>query len=120
MFREKVIEFIGESFGIEEERLWVNFPNYLVFRNPRNKKWFALVADVERKKLGLKGEGRVDVINLKCDPVFIGSLLGNEGFLPAYHMNKKSWITVLLDGTVDFERIKDLIGLSYELILKSK
>lgn len=90
------------------------------FRNGSNRKWFALVAEVERDKLGLKGEDKVSLINLKCDPVFIGSLLNGKGYLPAYHMNKKTWITVLLDGSVPEEEVRDLIHLSYELVSDGK
>ena len=106
MNRQEVIKYIEDTFGVEGERLWTSFPNYLVFRNKRNKKWFALVADVDKSKLSSEGEGRVDVINLKCDEVLIGSLLHNKGYFPAYHMSKKSWITVLLDGSVSDGELK--------------
>ncbi len=48
----------------------------------------------------------------------IGSLRLSKGFLPAYHMNKEHWITILLDGSVEREKIKQLIDLSYELTEK--
>jgi predicted DNA-binding protein (MmcQ/YjbR family) len=70
------------------------------------------------EKLGLKGKGKVDIIDLKCDPILIGSLIRNNGYLPAYHMSKKSWITVLLDGSAPDEEIKDLIHLSFEIVDK--
>ena len=120
MNRQEVISYIQDEFGVSHEQLWVNFPGYLVFRNRKNKKWFALVADVEKTKLGLTGEGKVDVVNLKCDPLLLGSLRLNPGYLPAYHMNKKSWITVLLNGAVPAEEIKSLIDLSYDLIDQAK
>ena len=120
MNRQEVIEFISTEFGAEEEHLWMTFPDYAVFRNNRNKKWFAIIMDIDKNKLGLEGEGRIDIINLKCDSVLIGSLIKNNGYLPAYHMSKNSWITVLLDGCVDEAELKDLIYLSYELIDKKK
>lgn len=120
MNRREITEFIENSFGVEGERLWAKFPDYVVFRNRKNKKWFALLADVERSRAGLDGDGKTDIINLKCDPVFIGSLLHNEGFMPAYHMNKNSWISIILDGRVGGDEIRDLICLSYEIIEKKK
>ena len=45
----------------------------------------------------------------------IGGLRKDEGILPAYQMNKEHWISVLLDGTVEKEKICDLIDISYDL-----
>lgn len=120
MNRQEIISFIKEAFDITEEHLQLTFPDYIVFRNKKNKKWFAIIMDIEKSKLGLDGEGKVDIIDLKCDPILVGSLLRNKGYLPAYHMSKKSWITVLLDGSVSDEELKDLICLSYEIIEKKK
>lgn len=67
----------------------------------------------------MSDEGIADVLNVKCDPVLIGSLRMQEGFYPAYHMNKETWISVLLDQPERDETIKNLLALSYE-ITKSK
>ncbi|MCR5207486.1 MAG: MmcQ/YjbR family DNA-binding protein [Eubacterium sp.] len=120
MLRQEAIDYIENEFGVEGEQLWIQFPDYAVFRNRINKKWFALIGSIERNKLGLEGKERADFINLKCDPILIGSLLHNKGFFPAYHMNKKSWLTVILDGSVNGDELKDLIHLSYEIIEKKK
>ena len=120
MNRQDIVNFINEEFDVPEEHLWLTFPDYIVFRNKKNNKWFAIIMDIDKSKLGLDGEGKVDIIDLKCDPILIGSLFRDKGFLPAYHMNKKSWITVLLDGSVNDEKLKDLICLSYEIIEKKK
>ena len=69
-------------------------------------------------KIGGKGEKRIDVINLKCDPMLQYTLLDGKSVFKAYHMNKEHWITVLLDGSLPLERIADLIGMSYDLIEK--
>lgn len=71
--------------------------------------------EVGREKLGLAGDGPIEIINLKCDPGLVGSLRGKPGFHPAYHMNKEKWITVRLDGSVPEEEIKKLVDLSYQL-----
>ncbi len=120
MDREEIIDYIQNEFGVEEERLWLTFPEYIVFRNQKNKKWFAIIMDIEKSKLGLEGEGKIDIIDLRCDNILIGSLLHNKGYLPAYHMSKKNWITALLDGSADENKLKDLIHLSYEIIEKKR
>ena len=70
--------------------------------------------DVQRDKLVLHGDEYVDVINLKVDDMFFGDMLIRQnGILPAYHMNKQHWITVLLDGTVPNDKVFDLINMSF-------
>lgn len=75
----------------------------------------ALVVEVNAKELGLQEDKTVDVLNILCDPMMIGSLRMKEGFFPAYHMNKANWISILLDGTVSAGEIKPLLELSYQL-----
>lgn len=64
------------------------------------------------------GEELIDVVNLKCNTVLVGSLLCESGFFPAYHMSKGSWITVALDDTVPDDKIKMLLDMSYHLTYK--
>ena len=93
---------------------WLKYPNYEVFRHCNNRKWFALIMDVPKNKLGLQGEEVLEVVNFKCDPILIGTLREEPGFFPAYHMSKDSWITVALDGSVSDDKIKMLLDTSYE------
>ncbi len=72
--------------------------------------------NVPEHRLGLPGDGSVDVLDVKCDPRMIGSLLSEKGFLPAYHMSKSTWISVLLDESVPDEQILSLIELSYDSV----
>lgn len=117
----QVVDYIKEAFGVCPEFLWAKTPNNAAFRHPQNRKWFAaLLLDMPRSKLGLQEEGRADILDLKCDPLMMGSLLDGKRFLPGYHMNKEHWITVLLDGSVPPGEIFPLIDLSYELTEKKK
>lgn len=68
-----------------------------------------------KKKLGIDVAGIIDILNVKCDPVLIGSLRMGPGFLPAYHMNKDKWISILLDGSVPDDEMKNFIDLSYKM-----
>lgn len=113
--RETVLKFIEEQYGAEPEYLWAKYPKYAVFRRQDNRKWFAVVMAVQRNKLGLDGEEMADILDIKCDPKLAGPLRKNQGFLPAYHMSKTSWITVLLDGSVSMEELEPLLDMSYGL-----
>lgn len=77
-------------------------------------KWFAVVMDVPKNKLGQQGDERVNAVNLKCGSAMAGSLLTEKGFFPAYHMSKGGgWITVALDGSVQDEELELLLDISY-------
>ena len=115
MNREQLEKFLCETYAVDMDYPWIKYPNYEVFRHINNKKWFALIMDVSKNKLGLAGDEILDIVNFKCDPAVIDSLRMENGFFPAYHMNKDSWITVALDGTVDDKKIKALADMSYEL-----
>lgn len=103
-------------YGTEPEYPWENSPDNAVLRNMMSGKWYAIIMRVKRQILGLDGDGFVDVMNVKCDPILVGSLRMENGFLPAYHMNKDKWISILLDGSVSKEEIFPLIDESYSLV----
>ena len=55
--------------------------------------------------------------NAKCDPERAISLREEyEDILPVYHMNKKHWNTIILNGTISPQLIRELITHSYELV----
>lgn len=116
MNRQKIFEWVREIYGTEPDYPW-NDQN-AVLRHKDNNKWYGVVLKVAESKLGLNGDKIVDVLNIKCDPILIGSLRLKDGYFPAYHMNKDSWISILLDGSVSAEEIKNLIELSYKLTQK--
>ena len=90
-----------------------------VLRHKASKKWFGILLNAPKEKVGVKGEGEVEVLNLKCDPVLAKGLFeAYKGIMPAYHMNKYHWITVVLDSDVPFSEAKGLIELSYSLTKK--
>ena len=99
MTRDELQRYIFDHYSTEPDYPWADAPNHAVFRHGGNRKWFALVLDVPRNKLGLPGTQMIDVVNLKCDPILIGSLRGEPGIFPAYHMNKDRWLSVALDGS---------------------
>ncbi len=114
--RERIMEYVQNRYGAEPEHLWAKYPNYVVFRQPASRKWFAVIMDIPRNRLELEGDELVDVMDVKCGPILVGSLLAQDGFVPAYHMSKGTWISVLLDGTVPDEQIFPLLELSYDSV----
>lgn len=118
--REETLRYAAAVYGSEPEYLWQDTPDAAVLRHRDNRKWYALFMTVKREKLGLPGVGRVDILDVKCDPQMIGFLVSGSGFLPGYHMNKKNWITVLLDGTVEKEQIFSLLDQSFMLTAGKK
>lgn len=114
--RDRIIQYAQDTFGTEAEYLWADAPNYAVLRRSASRKWYAIIMDVPSNRLGLAGEELIDVMNVKCSTIMIGSLLSEKGFLPAYHMNKNYWISILLNDTVPDNQIFPLLELSYDIV----
>lgn len=113
--REEIFEYVKKQYGTIPEYLWSSSPDSAVLRH-KNGKWYAVIMNVERSKLGLDGDDTVEIIDVKCDPEMTGMIIQTYGFLPGYHMNKQHWITILLDGTVGESKILDFLDMSYDLI----
>ncbi|MCM1266961.1 MAG: MmcQ/YjbR family DNA-binding protein [Bacteroidales bacterium] len=119
--KDSIIAYIKKKYRVQPETPWRKNPENIVFRHADNNKWFALFMDVHRDKLGMSGTDYVTVINLKVNDMFFRDILiQEEGIMPAYHMNKQHWITVLLDGTVQPERVYDLLDMSYMATASAK
>lgn len=121
MLEQVVFDHIREQYGIEADYPFEKYPEIASFRHKDNKKWFGLIMHVSGVKLGLDTTSVISVINLKIDdPVFREILIEQPGIIPAYHMNKRQWITVFLDGTVQKERVFDLIDASFAATASAK
>lgn len=120
MNRNEFARYISEEYGVEGDFPFEKYPGYMVFRHQKSGKWFAVAMELPREKLGIEGDGAIDVVNLKCDPLLIGSLRCESGFFPAYHMSKGNWITAALDGSVDDEHLMFLVDMSFELTKAKK
>lgn len=116
MKRQEIFEYAKKVYGTVPEYLWKQYPDYAVLRIKETDKWYAVIMSAPRDKLGIEGSGKVEILNVKCNPEMAASLVQAQGFLPGYHMNKNHWISILLDGTVGEIMILDLLDRSYELI----
>ena len=115
MNRAELEGYIADIYSTQGESPWVLSPANTVFRHHHNRKWFAIIMDIPREKLGVPGEQIISVVNVKCEPRLIGSFREEPGIFPAYHMNKAHWLTIALDGSADGEKLKFLLDMSYEL-----
>lgn len=121
MIRQDVTDYIRSQYGVDPDHPFDKDTDSSVFRHADNRKWFGLIMNVSGVKLGLGTTVSINIINLKIDdPVFRDMLIQQPGIIPAYHMNKKQWITVFLDGTVQKERVYDLIDASYRATASKK
>jgi len=116
----RIANLIKEKYGNEPEFLWEKFQGSGVFRNPETKKWYLAILDVDRSKLQAGKKGLVEVADIKLEPEKIQKLIMQDGFYPAYHMSKKSWITIILDETLSDETIMEYIDKSHELTAGKK
>ena len=115
MLRDQIISYVKKKFHAAPEKLWRRFPNYVVFRHADNRKWFAIIMDVQKSRLGLPQDDWVDVNNVKVDDSFLlDMLVRQEGYFPGYHISRGNWVSILLDGTVPFEEICERIDAGYD------
>lgn len=115
---KKVLEYIRDKYGDEEEYLWEKFPDTAAIRNKKNNKWYAVVMVIEEDKLGINGNNKVEVIDLRYHKYNIQNIIDYKQIFPGYHMNKNSWITIKLDGSMKLKDIYKFIDISYNISLK--
>ena len=113
MKREELIRYVYETYSTDAEYPW-NDENF-IFRHQENRKWFAVAMRVPYRRLCLDREGTVDIVNVKCGPLLMGSYREQPGILPGYHMNKEHWLTILLDGSAEDELVKELLEISFDM-----
>ncbi|MDU8923752.1 MmcQ/YjbR family DNA-binding protein [Pasteurellaceae bacterium LIM206] len=111
----RMADYILANFADRPVFPWEKYPDFGVFKHRANDKWYALVMQVDKSKLVAKSQGKINVINLKVEPANLAPLLQQEGIYPAYHMNKKHWISIILDETVSDTRLIELIRQSFAL-----
>ncbi len=113
----RLASLVKERLGDSPEFPWGDESG--VFRNPRNAKWYALVMNIDRRKIS-EDSGQVEVLNVKLDEEEIKTLLPKNGYYTCYHMNKKKWITIALDDTLPDEVIMSHIIESHGYTQKPK
>lgn len=114
----RVIQYIRETYQDDFEFLWKKFPDNAIVRRKDTLKWYACLLTVKKNKLGLGGDEYVEILDLRMPPEKIEKTVDCRKYFPGYHMNKRSWVTILLDGNVPAEEIFCRINDSYILAKK--
>ena len=113
---KRIMTQVQEKYGNQLEYLWEKSPDTAVLRHESNQKWYAVWMKISWGKLEKGREGQVEAVNLKHDQV--ADLLSSKGIYPAFHMNKRYWISVALDDTLSDEEVLELIEISWNLTSK--
>ena len=114
----RINDYIFEKYHCVPEFLWPNIPSYAAFRRSGSKKWFAVIGSVPRRKVdpAASSNREVEVINVKVDSAEIIEILSLGGYYPAFHMNKKCWVSIILDDMLSDEEILERVNDSFHNI----
>ena len=113
---KRIMAQVQEKYGNQLEYLWEKSPDTVVLRHEGNQKWYAVLMRIPWDRLDKGREGLVEAVNLKHDQV--ADLLSQKGIYPAFHMNKRYWISLALDDSLQDEEVIELIERSWYLTLK--
>ncbi|ORO60771.1 MmcQ family protein [Streptococcus oralis subsp. oralis] len=114
---KRIMDQIQEKYGDQLEYLWEKSPDTAVLRHEGNQKWYAVLMKIPWDKLEKGREGLVEAVNLKHDQV--ADLLSKKGIYPAFHMNKRYWLSLALDDSLQDEEVIELIERSWNLTVKN-
>ena len=113
---KRIMALVREKYGNQLEYLWEKSPDTAVLRHEDNQKWYAILMRIPWDRLDKEREGLVEAVNLKHDQV--ADLLSQNGIYPAFHMNKRYWISLPLDDTLNDEMVLELFERSWFLTSK--
>ena len=113
----EIIDYCNKKYGENHVNPFKKHPEILAFVNEKNK-WYALFLDIDYSKLNKNTDitTKVKILNVKYPTDNISDIIDNQNIFPAYHMNKKYWISIVLDKNIKLETIKELIDMSYSLV----
>lgn len=113
---KRIMAQVQEKYANQLEYLWEKSPDTAVLRHEGNQKWYAVLMRIPWDKLEKGREGLVEAVNLKHDQG--ADLLSQKGIYPAFHMNKRYWISLTLDDSLSDDDVLDLLEISWNLTLK--
>ena len=113
MTKQEIFEYCSDAYGTSPDYPFEDDLETAVLRHSDNRKWYAIVMRVSRRKFGLESDEIIDVVNLKLPTEMFGSFGKADGVYPAYHMNKLHWISVLLADAPE-DVVAFLVNASFE------
>ena len=110
----RIANLIYERYGVKPDFPW-NDDNG-VFRHLDTRKWFSLIMFVSIDSLLKNGDRHMlNIMNVKIDTSKRDELYEIKGIYPAFHMNHKMWVSIVLDETISDDKIMKLIQCSFDL-----
>ena len=113
MTKQDFLEYRLNTYGTSPDYPFDKDFETAVLRHADNRKWYAIVMRVSRRKFGFESDEVIDVVNMKLPTEMFGSFGADDGVYPAYHMNKLHWISVLLPDAPD-DIVQFLVNVSFE------
>ena len=113
MTKQQFLSYCLNTYGTSPDYPFDDLFETAVLRHANNRKWYALVMRVSRRKFGFESDEVIDVVNLKLPTEMFGSFGAADGVYHAYHMNKLHWISVLLPNAPD-DIVQFLTNVSFE------
>lgn len=115
---KELIAYVCSKYGDEPEYLWEKSPDSAVWRRKDTGKWYGLLMTISTGKLGVVPGEMAEILDLRMEPEKLSKLVDGKVYFPGWHMNKRSWYTMILDGSVPLEELCDRIDESYMLAVK--
>ena len=119
MTRQELFEYCLDTYNTTPDYPFDEDSETAVMRHTDNRKWYAIVMRVSRRRFGFDCDEVIDVVNLKLPVDMFGSFGSDEGVYPAYHMNKLHWISVLLPDAHD-DVLSFLLNVSFDATKSAK
>ena len=113
MTKQEFLSYCLSAYGTSPDYPFDEDFETAVLRHTDNRKWYAIVMHVSRRKFGFDSDEVIDVVNLKLPTEMFGSFDAADGVYPAYHRNKLQWISVLLPDAPN-DVVQFLVNASFE------
>lgn len=117
---KQIIAYLRTQHQVELEFLWEKFTDNAICRRKDNQKWYGVFCKIAKRKLGIDSDDPIEVAVIRMATADVPNAIASGKFYPAYHMNKKNWISVILDDYADMAELFSCIENSYLLAAKKK
>ncbi len=111
-----IMDYIQKTYAVDPEHLFDDLPSCAVFRKEKSRRWFAILQTIDYRKTGIERDGKVEILNVKDTPENVQKYVDKISCFPGYHMNKKHWLTIPLDGRLPVEEIVKHLDVSYNVV----
>ena len=111
---KELLRYVQETYGDEIEYPWKDM-DAAVIRSHLTKKWYAVFMKVHPSKIGLGGSQPIRIMDLHGTAEQVASLVDGKRYFPGWHMNRKYWYTICLDGSVPMDELQRRIDASFAL-----